>query len=116
VLVGETFADHKDGDALLQVPFVSFGREGCSAWVTDRVAEAGVSEADLLWVNADSPRLGEVIEAHARSVVIALGNEALKRLQNLGLTEVIAVEHPQHAKRFKHGKRYQLVDELRRLT
>lgn len=107
VLVGESFADHKNGDPLYQWPFASFSEASCSAWLTQQLEQAGVSERDLYWVNADQP-LDSVLLKHHR--VIALGDEASERLAGLSHEKV---PHPQYWKRFRDLFEYPLLGMLK---
>lgn len=107
VLVGEALAEPKRDDPLFRVPFVSFGDEGCSAWLTGQLADI-VDEDELLWANADDRYLGEALATDHRCLVVALGREAAQRLTGLGVAHE-EVNHPQHAKRFHHREPYALV-------
>jgi len=115
VLVGESFADHKEHDPLYQLPFVSFSDAGCSAWLTEKVAKAGINERQVLWANADMDRLDGILALHPRKKIIALGAKAFKNLR-YGLDkmyDVVEVEHPQSAKRFHSKKPYSLIKLLK---
>lgn len=107
VLVGETFAAHKDHDPLYQAPFVSFSNQGCSQWLTEQLVTAGVGEDELLWVNADD-HLG-FLELGTQ-YIYALGDAAWMKTRHL---MSIRVPHPQHHKRFHAKSIYPLIDELR---
>lgn len=112
VLVGEALAEVKDADPLFRVPFMSFDRSGCSAWLTEQLERAGVSERDLLWVNADDPSLREVIQERPRRKVIALGRKAHDAVITAGLTLTHFFDHPQAAKRFAFKHPYPLLEVL----
>jgi thymidylate kinase len=113
LLVGEAPAERKDHDPLLQLPFVSFSRGGCSVWLAEQLAAAGARERDLLWVNA-SDRAGlERALNHGPEVRVALGAVAAATLRELGVPASVEVAHPQHHKRFYHRLPYPLVDALR---
>lgn len=107
VLVGESFARHKPGDALYQLPFVSFGRQGCSWWLAEQLEAAGIDEQHLLWLNADQD-LSIIHELPGRRVY-ALGKAAEEALYREKITAT-AVEHPMFHKRFRHDHPYPLID------
>lgn len=110
VLVGDTFAHHKDNDPLYQWPFASFGDAGCSRWLTRQLASAKVGEFDLLWVNADQD-LRFLGDGSTRRI-IALGRNAATRLTELSIRHDL-VPHPQAWKRFHFDKPYRLISTLK---
>lgn len=116
VLVGEQFAEHKNQDPLVQHPFVSFNRAGCSAWLTEQL-QGIVTEDQLLWVNADvgDQALALLISRYRRKAVVGLGVQAHAALRRLGVT-FHSFNHPQHAKRFAHHAAYELITLLRSLS
>lgn len=109
------------------LPFVSPNAGGCSAWLADRLEEAGIPESALYWVNAvDGPEAhgdelrGEFIAQLRPRAIFALGERAANWLSarvNLksGMPPVIVVDHPQHHKRFHHSKPYPLLKEIQRV-
>lgn len=105
VLVGEAFTEVCEHDPLYQWPFASFGRSGCSWWLTEQLCTANVPEHELLWVNADQ----DLSWLADRERVIALGKEAAAALRRVGIKHV-AVSHPQYWKRFEYFTRYPLLD------
>ena len=111
VLVGEAFGEVKEHDTLYQWPFASFSAEGCSRWLTEQLELEGAPESQLLWVNADQ-RLDWLLETEHKQVV-ALGRAAEAALYRLKIAGHTA-PHPQSWKRFNHGRRYPLLDLLRR--
>lgn len=112
VLVGESFGLHKNVDPLFQVPFVSFTGSGCSQWLTTALANADVSESQLLWVNSDEPELGEILSPDLRTKIFGLGEKASTKLNELGY-DFKSVMHPQAMKRFHLNKGYDLITQLR---
>lgn len=112
VLVGDTLTGHKNHDSFYQWPFVSFGGDGCSSWLTERLAEHNIPESALLWVNSDDPYLVAIINDAPRAKVFALGVTAADKLKSLGI-DAHQVMHPQHARRFNHNKRYELITYLK---
>lgn len=108
VLVGESFAERKDQDPWYQWPFASFSNQGCSQWLTKQLNSIGISERDLLWVNADQD-LSSVIGAEKQ--VIALGTSASQSLLVSGIVHE-RIPHPQSWKRFNGKQRYPLLDLL----
>lgn len=112
VLVGERFAELTDDDPFYQWPFASFSGTGCSQWLADQLDTISLSEAELLWVNADQ----ELDWLHDRdSLIVALGDKAAEALYRHKLKAAHA-PHPQSWKRFNHGRRYPLLDLLQELT
>lgn len=114
LLVGDKFAAHKEQDTLQQYPFVSFTGDGCSRWLTTQLAEAGVIERALLWANVDQDLRALLMTAPRVKTVVALGESAADVLNDVVPADirVVRVAHPQHVKRFKHHKRYELLDVL----
>jgi len=107
ILVGEAFAEVKPADPLYQWPFASFGKAGCSYWLTQQLYNAGtIPEAKLFWVNADQPlgRLKEYFDLETTSLVVTLGAKADTRLTRLGIQHE-TVPHPQFWTRFAAGER-----------
>lgn len=113
VLVGESFAEWKNDDAWYQWPFASFNAGGCSQWLTRELIGAGVSENELLWLNADM--LPEVVMEPNQYTYIALGKTAQAKLIKHGFGCHL-VPHPQHHKRFGKGEPYLLIELLKGLT
>lgn len=114
VLVGPEFAELKDSDPWYQWSFASFNGQGCSRWVTAQLADAGITEDRLLWVNADQP-LAELkqwlVDEHP--TVVALGDGVAAKVQaQLGI-EPLTTYHPQYWKRFHRGEPYPLLDLLK---
>lgn len=107
ILVGESFAERKDQDAWYQWPFASFSGEGCSRWLTDQLAEAGVNEQELLWINADQ----DLSFIRSNRKVIALGAKAADELRTRKI-RFQTVDHPQSWKRFNAKRQYPLLDVL----
>lgn len=122
VIVGESFGPLKNDDPLFRVPFVSFSAAGCSAWLTQQLADAGLSEYQLCWVNADDSWFENIVKRlhddRPTRWFVALGQRAAQALKGvLGASAVIeSVPHPQSAKRFHSRERYALVDLLKGLS
>lgn len=114
ILVGEKLAERKDQDPWFQAPFVSFSGEGCSRWLTTELADHGISEKSLLWVNSDDD-LEFIDELDWEPKVIALGVKAQTELYKLKV-EAAAVEHPQSWKRFHAREEYPLINLIREAT
>ncbi len=112
VLVGERFGPHKPDDSYYQWPFASFSGAGCSQWVTQQLMAAGISETEVMWVNAD--QLNKHTVFGMDQSVIALGVEAHRALVHIGVDAVL-VEHPQFWKRFHANKPYRLVETIKEL-
>jgi hypothetical protein len=106
ILVGEKASDHTDADALRQFPFCSFSKQGSSAWLTEQLWKADISEQALLWLNA-SDGVHQIKDLYARPT-IALGQAASDALTALGIPHEM-VAHPQYHKRFTPGIEYPLI-------
>jgi thymidylate kinase len=112
--------DQASAASTTNLPFVSFRRDGCSAWFTDRLEEHGIPEDRLLWINAYRPsgepvelaRVVELAQVPAK-LVIALGERAHEVLAKQKV-EHATFSHPQHVKRFHHrqGHRWDLLAYL----
>jgi hypothetical protein len=107
-LIGDKFGELNDHNPLYQWPFGSLCRSGCSQWLGAQLDEAGISERDLFWVNADA--LTAMVTRH-HAPIVALGNEAAKKLKTFGV-QFIETVHPQYHKRFHANYRYPLIDLL----
>ena len=96
------------------MPFVSFSREGCSWWLTEQLAAAGIREDRLLWLNADMAHVNEIIGQRPQAV-LALGLTAAKLLHRFGVHHEL-FDHPQSHKRFRYTEPYPLVTRLQEIT
>lgn len=113
VVVGEDFGEHKNNDPMFQSPFGSLNGNGCSLWLSDRLAEADISEQSLLWVNADElERVPEFFDWHAAKKFITLGDKASSVIKSVGLDHS-PVPHPQYWKRFQNAWPYPLIKTLK---
>lgn len=114
LLVGEAFGEVKEPDLMYQWPFASFSGLGCSQWLTQQLADAGISESALTWINADQDLAKFFRELwpdpHLRTVV-ALGQVASTKLTELGVHHH-TVDHPQAWKRFHASEDYPLINLL----
>jgi len=108
LIVGESFAAHKDHDPWYQWPFASFSDTGCSRWLTDQLEVAKISERELLWVNADQD-LSFAYNLPCK--VVALGAKAQAELYRLKIAADYC-PHPQHHKRFSADKPYHLITRI----
>lgn len=116
VVVGEDFGEHKNNDAMYQHPFGSLNGSGCSLWIANRLADDGISEQGLLWVNADElVRVPEFVEWHAGKQFVALGDKAAETLVKLGVTNVAVSLHPQYWKRFQNAWPYPFTKALKEM-
>ena len=106
ILVGEKPSDHTDQDTLRQFPFCSFSNQGSSRWLTSHLDATGISEADLLWVNA-SDGLYQIRELYGRPT-FALGQAASDALTAADMPHTM-VPHPQYHKRFNSSEPYELM-------
>lgn len=116
VIVGEDFGEHKNQDSFFQLPFISFSQSGCSYWITEQLELGGILERQLMWVNAD--QLEDVGDAvvlglmDRNRLIVALGQEAGKKLKQLGVNHT-QIGHPQHHKRFHFDQEYDLVPVIK---
>lgn len=103
VIVGESFAAHKEYDSLYQYPFVSFSNQGCSRWLTRLLDEHRVMEDSCYWVNADqiSSRVTRNLFTFVGNgaKVIAFGSKAAAKLREYHLP-FFQLKHPMAGKRF----------------
>jgi hypothetical protein len=120
-LVSQDFANHKNTDSLYQAPFVSFGRVGCSYWLTTQLELGGIQERQLLWANSDQDiwlaaglDLPNWLSERPSRAVVALGAIASKQLEAHGIRHHI-VPHPAQHQRFSGAIDYQLIPLLREL-
>lgn len=108
-LVGEAFAKHHREDSLQQFPFVSWAPTGSSQWLTGCLAQLGVGEELLFWLNANQPdlnnQLAYFMAASPEPYLLALGDVAYARLNELGY-EAHKIPHPAWWLRFRGGERY----------
>lgn len=104
IIVGNSFAERKDCDPWYQWPFASFANDGCSQWFTEELDRIGISESELLWLDANQDL--EILYS-LPSTVIALGDTAYKQLYELKIAAHKLV-HPQVWKQFKPHELYPL--------
>jgi len=114
--VGELLPLSSEGPAV-EAPFVSFARQGCSAWLAERLEAAEVPERCLYWVNSrqqggrqTSP---DFLSQLRPSQVLALGSAASEWCHAAGLQSYVTAQHPQYWKRFHHHEPYPLLSLLR---
>ena len=112
LLVGEKFANHKDQDSFYQWPFASFSGMGCSRWLTDQLEEAGITEDQLCWVNADEVGQLLLYELMPKQTVVALGATASVMMEKFNIQHQ-QVDHPQAHKRFHTKDPYPLIPLLK---
>jgi hypothetical protein len=113
VIVGEDFAEHKNGDPMYQWPFGSLSNKGCSLWLSQVLYTAGISEQSLLWINADELRRHpEFLDWHGGKRFVSLGDKASRTLEDWNQSHV-QCPHPQYHKRFKSGLEYPLIGAIK---
>lgn len=115
LLVGERFTNHKDHDPFYQLPFVSFTGQGCSQWLTQGLIDHGISELDLMWVNADEITLTNIVTLAEGKIVMALGDKSARVLDEFGVATRYSFTHPQAWKRFKGTKPYPLYAAIQEI-
>lgn len=91
-------------------PFYEYGN--CSLWLTRQLHEINFNESSAAWTNAyDEPDTLSQLKSlgHLGTMkVVALGNQALKRLEDLKVEVHASLPHPQHGRRFTNdGIEYQ---------
>jgi nicotinamide riboside kinase len=86
-------------------PFYEYGN--CSLWLANQLHVINFNESSAAWTNAyDNPNTIEQLQANgflSNMKVIALGNQALKRLESLKVKVHAVVPHPQHGRRFTNN-------------
>jgi predicted kinase len=112
LLVGEAFGAHGEGDPLYRWPFGGLTGRGCSRWLAQQLADAGIDESYLAWVNADQ-LTARFLDLYRDTPVVALGDQAARALAAYG-RNCHVVPHPQ-AWKFNHGSVYPLVPLLQEL-
>lgn len=122
VLVGQDFAPHKDPDPLYQWPFASLSPAGCSRWLTEELADHGIGEHQLLWVNADQDL--RMLMLRPGTALVAMGEQADQAVKQLSAElpprmvselKLYTVPHPQAWRRFHKKQLYPLIQLLERL-
>lgn len=111
LIVGESYAERTDYDSWYQKPFCSFSGAGCSRWLTRQLIDAGISESQLLWCNAD--QLVEHSWLKTVQRVVALGvaaSSATREIFGTTSAQLFELEHPQSHKRFNFHKPYPLKE------
>jgi hypothetical protein len=87
-----------------------FHDDSASAFfITSILQELGVPEEKIAWSNANHEKDSSVIKkflGRRNAQVIALGREATKGLQSLGITPEFSIPHPSWAKRFNKRDEY----------
>jgi len=121
LLVGEEVSAHTNYDGLRQYPLCGLGPGGCSRWLAERLADAGISDWDLTWTNALAPGGRQAVDDYvstAGHAVIALGEAAGQQLAAWGVG-CLTVPHPQRWKRFRSDVsrfgEYPLIPRLKEL-
>jgi thymidylate kinase len=117
LMVGDKPARETSGYGL---PFVAFRRDGCSAWLADRLEEWEIPESRLYWVNArsavDVPLPNDFVRELSPKAVVALGRQAERWVRRCGVTDYHVVDHPQYWKRFHHHRVYPLANVLKEIN
>lgn len=102
------------------LPFFSMLNNGCSMWLAESLAAEGVSERDLLWVNAydtrgapndPTPFIANGLGTTERPL-LALGANAIRWCDTHQL-RYVEHKHPMFWKRFKHKLPYPLVQAIK---
>lgn len=92
------------------LPFVSFKRSGCSAWLAERLESWGFPEWRLYWLNAHQQHPEILGWSTAPKKVVALGEKASRWLERAGVEHQVAM-HPQAHKRFHFAEEYKSLRE-----
>lgn len=99
--------------------FCGTSPSGSSAWLAQRLEDAGIPESALYWVNAyadetdDQPLRPGFVDALEPKKIFLLGTAAAAWADDNRI-EGVRMPHPQHWKRFHHNEPYQLIKELSR--
>lgn len=120
VVVGESFANHKNTSPLMQFPFCDLGQpESSSAWLTRYLAINQISEKCFTWINADQvttltdQQFHEIFSSDEtfgeEKPVIALGAKASEVLTAEGVAHR-PLHHPSHRRRFHSGEPWEFVE------
>lgn len=120
LVVGDEFAKHQEFDPHFQWPFCSFGRQGCSRWLSTQLDKHSVPERALWWVNQDQMDdvdLYSLLKAIPTiNTIVALGDKAYEACANMpALLPVEKFPHPQWWKRFNHHEDYAAVVRIKEL-
>jgi energy-coupling factor transporter ATP-binding protein EcfA2 len=117
LLVGEKLSQ---STAASHLPFVSWDRGGCVAWLSDQFEEWGLREDALYWVNAFDSN-NKALDPHpwvdelAPRKIVVLGIAAATWARNNDLHKRFNVhyaDHPQFHKRFRNKEHYDLKELL----
>jgi hypothetical protein len=82
-------------------PWPFYHNGNSSAYLMETLHKLGYPEEKLAYVNVNDTQLRHVLDAAGLCRrVVALGNEASKGLERLGIQPYAQVRHPQHANRF----------------
>lgn len=94
-------------------PFYSV--KHCSGWINQQLVAKGISESDLIWLNAadweGTATPSTILDQIQTEKIIALGTNAARWL-SLVNKKFIKVDHPQFHKRFKNKEDYALFKIL----
>ena len=94
-------------------PFYSI--KNCSGWLNQQLVAKGISESDLIWLNAadweGTATSHGLLDKIQTAKIIALGANAAKWLSKAN-RQFIRVDHPQFHKRFKSKENYPLFNLL----
>ncbi len=90
-------------------PFVSGDERQWCCWFAKQLNQAGILDERLLWTNGcvEDPAqdvLPKLLNDYPWMKVVALGREALHRLNYLGCIPDLQLRHPQFQKRFYHDE------------
>lgn len=90
-----------------------FSMHNSSLWLNKQLEKYKIAESKLSWVNSarfdGTPENVDIVPKLMPAKIIALGSTASKWLGNI---KHVAVNHPQHQKRFLSTQDYQLMELL----
>lgn len=117
LLVGDTRSNGSDALTWTTRPFTPTATLSSSTWLMDSLAVAEVLPTMFGLVNAreSGVHLRELWKDLGEPRVVALGNEAIRALKEVGLTGV-KITHPQWARRFRHSDQSGYAKALRRVV
>lgn len=95
--------DKVSADNELHVPF--FANNGCTDYLAQTLQNLWVDESRVVMANINDPHGDSTVRELSQMCghTVAMGREAERGLQRLGIAYDGRVRHPQHARRFSHN-------------
>ena len=93
LIVGDGSTTHKDDQPFYQLPFTSLCKHDNNVWLTEQLAQSGISEIELMWTDIDvSLSHLYYVELNSKPKVIALGRSISDRLVRENVPHKILLE------------------------